>query len=737
MIQYRHFRMGKEFIFHLCLVLLTADLLFCGSLVISGRVVNTDNGRGLPNVNIIGPNQTGTVTDRNGSFFIEVNGDTGFQLVVSRIGFETKYVDIDQSSSERLIIQLRNTVIPLDAVVVQGLISSRLASETVDILDLKVYSDMRGRGVTDVFQNIPGVDIQAAHEFGRNVNVSMRGSSDYKPGGYNNRVMLLLDGIPILIPNSGAADWNSLPMEIIQRLEVVHGPASALYGHNAVGGVINMITEDPVMSEPWKGMISYGNLKTTKAGAAGSVAIGKMKAIASLTYLSSDGHRFNSDYEHMRGSFKTDRKTDKSTLSITGILAHSTNGHPGFQSPDYPELISYRRSERTSGYIQSSLYSTIKPGISLSTHAAFHAFNTQYTNRKDTPLTELEDGSSYNDQSLLIRSEVLSTGGTKWMVLMGGEFSFDQTEVTVLNPIYSRLSQLNIAPYLQSRYSLGGGWGIGLGLRLDHRRINPGQGYPVRSFTDWSPKLNLVYNRLGKRTFHFSLNKGYRAPSISELYLLHTTSYGLTHQGNPELKPEQVWAVEVGYDHPHSEKFSWGLDLFYNRYSQMIDFVYNVPVKAVNREGVVGFGAEWRMNWRMNQILRIKGNYTFLKFEDLNPDETILYRPAHKASMTLFTDLSFATVTLTGRYTASQYYEDFLSSDYSTDADNRIRFPLKTLPQKLIINGSLQRDLGRISLSLNIQNLFHQDYMMIQDYPMPGRTWIVSISTNIKKRSYH
>ena len=85
--------------------------------------------------------------------------------------------------------------------------------------------------------------MQFAHPNGRNVNVSIRGSSDSKPGGYNNRVLILLDGVPILIPNSGTPDWNSLPLESLERIEIENSPASTQYGHNSMGGVINLITD--------------------------------------------------------------------------------------------------------------------------------------------------------------------------------------------------------------------------------------------------------------------------------------------------------------------------------------------------------------------------------------------------------------------------------------------------------------------------------------------------------------
>ena len=89
------------------------------------------------------------------------------------------------------------------------------------------------------------------HDYGRNVNISIRGSSDFKPGGYNNRVLLLLDGFPVSIPNSGSSDWNAIPFETVKHIEVVRGPASSVYGHNSMGGVINIVTRSGSGLDQW------------------------------------------------------------------------------------------------------------------------------------------------------------------------------------------------------------------------------------------------------------------------------------------------------------------------------------------------------------------------------------------------------------------------------------------------------------------------------------------------------
>ena len=70
------------------------------------------------------------------------------------------------------------------------------------------------------------------------------GSSDYKPGGYNNRVLVLLDGFQISMPYSGSIDWNGMPLDFLDRVEVVKGPVSSLYGQNSMGGIINLVTKN-------------------------------------------------------------------------------------------------------------------------------------------------------------------------------------------------------------------------------------------------------------------------------------------------------------------------------------------------------------------------------------------------------------------------------------------------------------------------------------------------------------
>jgi outer membrane receptor for ferrienterochelin and colicins len=704
-------------------------------LTISGLVYEARGKKPLPNANIVVLHtEFGTITDGNGRFRI-VDLDAGnYTVIASVIGYypDTLNVQLINSSKSGFKFSLDLKILELDEVKIVGMLSTRLASETVDSYGSKTIASEKIETLSELLQDIPGVDVQMAHQFGRNVNVSIRGSSDYKPGGYNNRVLVLLDGFPVQIPNSGAPDWNALPLENVKRIDVVHGPASSLYGHNSMGGVINIITETPGNSPELSSELAVGTYDTYRVGVKSGFSTGKFSFRSSIYSFSSAGFRFNSNYDNVRGLFKMLYKGPAGrTLTLTGIGTVSSTGHPGFQTSEHPDIISYRRSKRVSGYLQSHFYFPISPGIALTASGSVNRYQTDYFDRGDTPLLNLGEDTKYNDISIAGRTELLFTRSAKWVILSGFESSLDRSKVTVLNPIYESPQQFSSAVFVQTKYALGQGWSLGNGLRFDYRSVNPGSSYTTREFTDVSPKFNIVYNREGQRTFHLSLNKGFRAPSISELFLLFESNYGLFFQGTPTLHPEQVWAIEIGYEHSHSRNLFWGLNLYYNRYSEMIDFIYAIPVKAINRKGVQGYGAEFTWNTRTNWGLSFSGNYTYLQMDDFDNSAPILYRPHHKINAQLDLSSKFGSIGVSGRYIGSQRYEDFLSSDYVMEG-NRVHFPIKTLPSIFIVDGIMRQSIGSVELSIKIQNIFDLEYELIQDFPMPGRTWLISLTSIIK-----
>jgi outer membrane cobalamin receptor len=713
--------MFQRFLITLLFIL---SLAFCSAL--TGTVKNNANGKSIPNANIyIVETKQGRVTNPYGFFEIDLpNGS--YTIQITNIGFKSYSSKFEVSDQPvELDVELESKILEFGEISVEGLFSSRLGYESVDILSGDQIKSMEKESISDVLRSLPGVDVQFAHPNGRNVNLSIRGSSDYKPGGYNNRVLLLLDGFPIQIPSSGTPDWNSLPLESIQRIEIDNSPASAQYGHNSMGGVINLITDYKGKDKNTILRFSGGVYSTAQTSITHGNKKGNWAYGVNAMTRSSEGHRFNADDKITRLRTYLRYGDNKGrTYRLSNILSYSDIGHPGFAS-----IPSFRRSQRLSQYVQGHGFYPIGNGISMSHSVFLNKFNTLYYDRNDTSQDKIEGKRDYDDIAVGLRSEMLVTKWARWIFMTGMDVDWSQSQVSVFNPIYDSPEQLSLGGFVQSKYSIGNGWNFGTGLRYDYRRSDPGGNFRKRIYTNYSPKVSLMYMMQGKRAFTLSYSEGFRAPSLSELYLKHTSSYGLILQGNPSVFPEKVQAYEVMYEHPHNESWVWSVSVFHNRYENMIDFVYNIPVLSVNREGVTGTGGEYQFRWKPFDTIIINGSYAYLDMSDRSGDP-ILYRSRHRGQLYADFSSNMLDVRLGVQGWSEQTYEDFLSHDRKF-INGKIIFPLRTLPTTMISDLILSREIGMYKGSLRISNLFDTQYELIQGFPMPGCAWKLTLTKTL------
>ena len=213
----------------------------------------------------------------------------------------------------------------------------------------------------------------------------------------------------------------------------------------------------------------------------------------------------------------------------------------------------------------------------------------------------------------------------------------------------------------------------------------------------------------------------------------YESSYGLQYLGNSQLQPEFMTAIELGIAKFKTQQQTWFLNLFYNYYSNMIDFVYTIPVESINRTDVEGYGLELGSKLANPFNLgNITFSYSYLKMMDIQNSGPILYRPAHKAKIGLNKKLSLMNISLMFRYKSTQQYEDFLSTDHPI-INNTVRFPIKILPELFLFDLKLSKNFSDYEVELSIKNIFNQDYVLIQNYPMPGITWHINFSKTINE----
>ena len=705
-------------------------LLFFGILIgqdvsISGLVVDSETNNPIIDANIFVPDSDfGAATDYQGNFKIENLENKNYTIIASALGYKDSIVTINSESN--LIIKLVPSSIMGAALEVIGRYPSKHTPNFTDNITRDIISEQKSQTLSELFRNVLGIDVQMEHNVGRNANVSIRGSSDYKPGGYNNRVLVLLDGFQMSIPNSGSVDWNGMPLEFIDRVEVLKGPMSSLYGQNSMGGVINLVTKK-FKNEFSTLKASYGTFNSKDLDVGLNRNINDNLSLQTLfQYKEGDGHRFNSQFRQNNIYLKLSKPESNLTTSI--IVNKSYTGQPGFDRVERPSLISYRLTNRDSIYLQFFKRFKFKNNQDLDYSFSVNHFYTHYRDRKDVPDTEVEPENFYNDLSVNTRIEYQWLINNDLYLLAGDDIIFEQSEISVFNDSFENPWQITHGIFGRLKYQVNPKLSLAAGIRHDFRTVKPADNFSYINFSSFSPKFNMQYIVDDKSNINLSVSKGFRAPSFSELFLKYSTSYGLVTQGNANLNPEELFGIDFAYNFNNLENFKFSVNPYYYVYNDMIDFVYAIPVIARNRTDVNSMGFETKFNFVFDNVNFDLG-YTFLEVDDMNDLDPMFYRPKHKIVAKTSLDQRLIRHSFLIKYQSEQDYQDFLSDDYDFSG-NEIKFPVNQLDGLLLADYVAMFKFKTMDLSLKIANIFDVEYELIQDYPMPGR--MISLNYEMK-----
>ncbi len=707
------------------LLLLFFNILIGQDVSISGLVVDSETNNPIIDANIFVPDSDfGAATDYQGNFKIENLENKNYTIIASALGYKDSILTI--TSESNLIIKLVPSSIMGAALEVIGRYPSKHTPNFTDNITRDIISEQKSQTLSELFRNVLGVDVQMEHNVGRNANVSIRGSSDYKPGGYNNRVLVLLDGFQMSIPNSGSVDWNGMPLEFIDRVEVLKGPMSSLYGQNSMGGVINLVTKK-FKNEFSTLKASYGTFNSKDLDVGLNRNINDNLSLQTLfQYKEGDGHRFNSQFRQNNIYLKLSKPESNLTTSI--IVNKSYTGQPGFDRVERPSLISYRLTNRDSIYLQFFKRFKFKNNQDLDYSFSVNHFYTHYRDRKDVPDTEVEPENFYNDLSVNTRIEYQWLINNDLYFLAGDDIIFEQSEISVFNDSFENPWQITHGIFGRLKYQVNPKLSFAAGIRHDFRTVKPADNFSYINFSSFSPKFNMQYIVDNKSNINLSVSKGFRAPSFSELFLKYSTSYGLVTQGNANLNPEELFGIDFAYNYNNLENFKFSVNPYYYVYNDMIDFVYAIPVIARNRTDVNSMGFETKFNFVFDNVNFDLG-YTFLEVDDMNDLDPMFYRPKHKIVAKTSLDQRLIRHSFLIKYQSEQDYQDFLSDDYDFSG-NEIKFPVNQLDGLLLADYVAMFKFKTMDLSLKIANIFDVEYELIQDYPMPGRT--ISLNYEMK-----
>ncbi len=571
---------------------------------------------------------------------------------------------------------------PVTVTATRTTVARSLVAPSISIIPQEVLTANPGKSILSlVSQQVPGVFVQERGILGFGVSTSKAGEVSIRGigGSPNTQVLMMIDGRPQFMGLMGHPLGDSYLSASAERIEVIRGPASVLYGSNAMGGVINIIThsaQKPGVSGD--ASLSYGSFNSQHLGGKVGYRAEEWNALVSFTHEHTDGHRPQSEFNANSGYLKaTTKLNEQFSVTIDGSLTGFTTYDPG---TIYAPKTKNNYVDIQRGYT----------GISIDNDLGEAKGSTRFV--YNFGHNEVFDGTNWisNDynaiftvyQTLnLLRDNAITVGFD--YNKFGGNGK-NNTKDYGAPSVYEYALYANVQHILLGRLVLNGG------LRYDRNELFG---------TEIVPQVGASCRVSDETTLRASVSKRFRSPTIRELYLFPAPT--------PTLQPERLWNYEIGATQTISDRFSGELTVFQSEAQNIILTTGQYPNMMLSNSGSFIFrGIEFASTYLPSvDNMQLHASYSFFDGSAQTP-----LSPKHKI------------------FLEAQYRYDIVSLDlsvhhietlYSVDSRNM----LQLLPNYSVVNARISvRVQPRFSVSLSFNNLLDENYQTMYGYPMPGRT---------------
>ncbi len=550
-----------------------------------------------------------------------------------------------------------------------------------------------------LMQQVPGLMVTSRAMMGYGVSNGAAGGINLRGiTGGAGQLLVLIDGHPQYQGIYGHPISDSYQTLMAERVEVLRGPASVLYGSNAMGGVLNIVTrqqrQDGIHTSVNLGAGSYG---TIQSEASNQVRSGKFSSIVSAQYNRTDNHRPRMGFEQYGGYLKLGYDlSEQWNAYVDANLTRFNSSYPGAENSPLYDADQWI----TRGVVSAALenhYERTSGALSLYTNFGRHKIDDGTAN-PDQPTQryfrskDALAGVSWYQSAQLFKGNRLTLGVDYQHIYGNAYYTSKQTGEVLETPNkQSGKSYRNeIAGYVDFRQDLFSWLTLDAGVRLDHHSVTG---------TEWVPQAGLVVRPLTTGEIKAMVGKGFRNPTMREMYLYPPS--------NEELEPERLWNYELSWRH-RVGSFSYGANLFYIKGDNMIQTVNR---KNVNTGEIENYGAEIEAGWRIDSHWTVNTNHSLLHME--NP---VIAAPTYKGFLgAAWHDqrwkVNVGLQYINGLYTAvgdNEQQEDFC-----------------------LLNATVSYALTRgLTLWARGENLLAQRYEINLGYPMPRATFMGGIHLN-------
>jgi len=558
---------------------------------------------------------------------------------------------------------------------------------TIKIITSKEIANSPATNVAELLQQTIGIDIRRRGVSGVQGDLYIRG------GGFD-QTLLLIDGMKMDDAQTGHHTLNMiLPLYLIERIEIIRGPAARIFGQNAFNGAINIITKE-VKGEKRTANIdfrelSFGSYGQKNFALTSSIISEKIKSIFSFSINKSDGYRHNTDFSNANYFNKTSFKTKSSPIDLISSFSQRKFGANGFYaSPSATEQ--YEETQASLLGISTVIQSEnliIKPRI------YWKRGQDMYIYIRDNPSVYRNLHKTNKISAELSGSYISDLGVTG--------FGLDLSTVNITSNNLGEHKRNTANAFIDHTFELFNG------------NLSVSPGIAVSYFSDLSfhsfPGIDLGYYLSSNFKLYSNIGKTYRIPTYTDLYYSDRTTIG-----NENLNPEQATSTELGIKFNDSQ-FNFSASLFSRKSKNIIDYVKeneNDLWKAVNIRSLNTKGFELDLSYDFSKS---SSSSSFgLGYSNLNDDSYVSNINYSKYSLNSIKNHFISNLNLTyfkkiTHSTIFKYVKRSDGSNYSV-LDSKISFR---------------------SFFVNVNNILDAVYSETNLVPMPGKNVLLGFSYRI------
>ena len=702
---------------------------------LSGRVLDVET-KGLlsdVNVHLLELNKK-VPTDKKGQFVFKNIPDGTYHIVATHIAYDkSDTLLVTVNGIQTLDISLRSSPWVLNDVVVTGTRTPHLLKDVPVQTEVVTSRDFKRTGAKTV-------DEALTSSIGVTINEDLSGQGASLRGIEGDRVLILVDGERAVGRVRGSIDLSQYALNNVEKIEIVKGNGSTLYGSDAMGGVINIITKRPKATKLGGDVyFDYGKYKQVNPSADLKYGNDNTALLIGGKYYSTAGFDLIDSTLHTEGveNIKRTNLSAKINHKLTSKWTSTLSGRFMDESKDWIESerkilnisdtadVPYNDEERNKRYEGSLSFDYLSGDKYSMKFRLFGSFYDHNWNKYAASDGSWVDTSDTEDKFYEMSYTSNYVIGEKHIATYGLDYSYQDLTSTEL--ISTKEANKSFSAYLQYEYQINKKWNFVLGERVeDHSAYG----------THFTPSLNVMYKSSDNFKVRGFVGKGFRAPSIKEQYFVfdHTSAGYIVYGGNafdPNIFPGSIFKdlkQENSINSSISVEFSYGtiglhrLTYFYNHLDDMIDFILIKidPQKYFrgiyvyqNIETAITQGIEWESRIRLSQSIDFSFSYNYLKTKDLTTGEELRNRPQHTIKLFLsgHHDESGIGGSIYGDYASKKIWVPRTNTGGNENVDTSLVFVKENdyAPERFTLNLNVYKQFdNNIELFGRFENILNQ-----------------------------